>query len=120
MSFPKKDKVGCRCRQCGEVKHVFPYKAKTFKFCSDQCKWAAKKKQVPVNKLQPRQKIIAQCQNPLCQTVRFILPSDSKLGRYKYCSKFCRNYVRSDKFKEEIEKLKELDQQQKKKNIWFL
>lgn len=37
----KVELVPFECPQCGQIKMVTPYKAKTLKFCSNECKWDA-------------------------------------------------------------------------------
>lgn len=120
MSFAKKDKTPCVCTQCRNVKMVLPCRVNTFRYCSNVCKWLAKKKQIPVNKLQLHQRIFKECHNELCKRGRFILPSDFKLGRYKYCSVACKLFVMSPNFEVILEEKKEQHTQEVKRSIWFI
>lgn len=120
MQFQPGPKITCACLECGDKYDLPPFMAKKFKFCSNYCKWKAKEKQIPVNKLPIYKRIMVQCQNPLCNKCRYILPSDHRLGRYKYCSNYCKLYVLTKKFALAVKKHTEIVEVEIKRSIWFI
>lgn len=119
MAPPLKEKIACECRQCGKTRMLPPYKARRFKYCNNKCKIKARKKKPAKNKLKLHQLIFIKCKNPLCNHGRFLRPSDFRLNRGKFCSKKCQVYVRTNKFKERMEQLEQIRQQEIKRNLWF-
>lgn len=124
MAFAKKEKVIKQCAECGTDVSMQPWRVQYFKFCSEKCQYAAKKKIVPHNKLSEDKKILKYCQNPECNKTYRILPSDFKLGRYKYCSHKCAAYVNNDSFfvkqEEKFIEHEEVVNQELFRQIWFL
>lgn len=120
MPIPAKNKIKCRCQGCKTEVFLRPHRVKKFKYCSNQCKWNAKKKRIPYNKIPLERRSFTKCNNPFCQKGRYLLPSDVRLHRYKYCSITCRNYVKSQQFILDTEIFKEKQVKEIKRNIWFL
>lgn len=118
MAAHKKDKILCRCSQCGTEKSLVPSLAKRFKFCSNKCKWKASRKLARYNKLPESQYTTIKCANELCGKIIKLLPGKAK-GR-KYCSRKCKFTVESKQYPELIQANKQKEVHDSKRQIWFL
>jgi len=118
MAAHKKSKVSCHCLECGTEKLLPPSIAKTFKYCSNECKWKANEKLERYNKLPLFQYVQIKCANVLCQKITKVLPHKAK-GK-KYCCKECRNKVNSHDYLVLVEQKEKEKDNQLKKRIWFV
>jgi hypothetical protein len=122
MANKRKAKFIVKCKNplCQNIKYLPPSKAKTFLYCSNECKWEAKKDQIPVNKIPEYKKIELKCLNVFCQKKFYkILPSHLKRKR-QYCSNQCKMYIRTDEYKIRLDVHLKIDAEKARRSIWFL
>lgn len=117
MPIPKKPKIRKVCGECTKEIWVRPGRLHKTKYCSNECKYAAKKKQVPKNKKQP---IFKKCANKFCNKGRNLKKWEYDRGKYKYCSRACYHYCRSNQYRLDTERISQEQVSQTKRNIWKL
>lgn len=118
MAAHTKEKILCRCSQCGGEKFLPPSLAKSFSFCSNECKWTASKSILRYNKLPEFQYVPIQCHNELCNKTFKVLPCHSK--RRKYCCRDCKFKAESLEYPALLAIKKREEDLKYKKRIWFV
>lgn len=120
MPAHKKEKIACTCNNCPNIVYKNPAQAKTFRYCSKECEWAAKIGKVPHNKLTIDKLVFSKCKLETCNKGRYIRPRQAKKGEYKFCSNKCKNHFRSKQYQLELEELRKKKQEEVKRNIWLV
>ena len=114
----------CKNPKCRKEVYVWPYKAKSFSFCSNTCKWELNRK-VKSPRRTPETKLFkVKCLNTFCNKVLTLkvwqVKKRQKKGEFKYCSEKCYHYVTSEQYALDLEALKQKQQQEQRQHIWFL
>jgi hypothetical protein len=118
MPFAKKPKIRKVCGTCCKEVWLKPCKAKKFIFCSNKCKWTAKKFKIPHNKLPRQKRTFVKCTSIFCNRGKFLTPFQLKRRKQHFCGYVCYHYFRSKKYKLDIDMMAQRQQQDIKRSIW--
>jgi hypothetical protein len=120
MAFAPKPKIKMICLGCSKEVALQPWRIVKFRFCSNDCKWKAKKKKIPHNKMGNNKKTWIKCRNFFCNLGKLQKPHQIKAKKFKFCSCKCYQYYRSAQYNLDLENLKTKQQvEMKTKNIWL-
>lgn len=119
MPWLAKPPITKYCRLCSkEVTKKRSKFNKKFKYCSNACKWLAKKKQVPHNKIKEENKIYIKCAVEFCNKVKYLTPFWFHKRKVHFCSVKCHHYYVAKKYKLDLKTLQEKREEVSKRNIW--
>jgi hypothetical protein len=120
----KSRKVKKICFECNKQFEVSPNRSSRARFCSNKCKWERNKHFKNPNKTPIEKLFKAKCANQFCNNIIMLQPWQVKKrnqkGIYKYCSKRCFHYCKSDQYQKDLIELQRKKQEQQKQYIWFL
>ena len=120
MLYPKKDKIELVCEECGTHVKVYPYKIKTFRFCSQKCKYSHIRRTMLRRQSKIKSKIISCiCQNVFCKNVFYV----KSCYKRPYCCRRCFYETRKRSYQQRIDEMKEQEEMLANslhKSIWRL